>query len=142
MIEPTPRARDHAALASDRQARKTVLTVACVLLLIALWNLYRGRAVAVGVIGGLALALALAGLLLPRLARRFHVFWMRVAVALGAVNSRILLTLVFYGIFTPYGFFSRLFRRDPLNRRSAARASYWTRRPRARQEREQFERLF
>ena len=92
--------------------------------------------------GSLTLTLTLAGLLLPTIARRFHLFWMRVALALGYINSRILLSLMFYGMFMPYGFLSRLFKRDPLNRRSAARESYWTPRERTRQEKEQFERLF
>ncbi len=142
MIEPAATAHENRAQVSDKQARQTALTVACVLLLIALWNLYRGRTVVVAVFGGLTLALALAGLLLPAIARRFHIFWMRVALALGYINSRILLSLMFYGMFTPYGFLSRLFKRDPLNRRNAARESYWTPRARTRQEPEQFERLF
>ena len=127
---------------TDAQARKTALVVAAVLAAIAAWNFYRGRPVVVLVFGGLALALVLAGLLAPALARRFHVLWMKLAVALGYVNSRVLLTLLFYLVFAPYGFFSRLFKRDPLMRHGAARESYWTPRKRTRQTREGFERLF
>jgi hypothetical protein len=61
---------------------------------------------------------------------------------LGYVNSRVLLTLMYYGVFTPYRLFSRLFGRDPLRRRGPAQESYWVERKRTRQEREQFERLF
>ena len=127
---------------TDALARKTALVVAAVLLGIAAWNFYKGRAVVVAVFGGLALALALAGLFAPAVARRFHVFWMTIALALGYVNSRVLLTLLFYLVFAPYGFFSRLFKRDPLNRRGAAAESYWTPRKTTRQAREGFERLF
>lgn len=142
MIEPALKAHESGPQVNDKQARKTTLTVACVLLLIALWNLYRGRMIVVAVFGGLTVVLVLAGLLWPKVARRFHIFWMRVALALGYINSRILLALIFYGMFAPYGFFSRLFKRDPLRRRSAASATYWTPRERTRQAREQFERLF
>ncbi len=127
---------------TDAQARKTALVVAAVLGGVAAWNLYKGRAAVAAVFGGLALALVAAGLLAPALARRFHVLWMRLAAALGYVNSRVLLTLMFYGVFAPYGFVSRLLGRDPLRRRGPRRDTYWTPRERTRQTRERFERLF
>jgi Saxitoxin biosynthesis operon protein SxtJ len=87
--------------ATDAQVRKSAITVACVLLLIGAWNFYRGRMTVVFVLGGIAAALVLMALLLPTLARRFHAVWMKIAGALGYVNSRILLSLVFYLIFVP-----------------------------------------
>ena len=142
MIDPLIRTGDHAgARVTNAQARKTALVVAAVLALIAAWNFYRGRATAVAVFGGAALALVLAGALVPGAARRFHVFWMRVAAVLGYVNSRVLLTALYYGLFAPYGLVSRLLR-DPLGRRGARRESYWVERKRTRQAPEQFERLF
>jgi hypothetical protein len=130
------------SLVTEAQARKTALVVATVLAAISLWNLYRGRPVMIALFSGAAGALMIIGLALPSLARRFHILWMNVAKALGYVNSRILLGLIFYGIFTPYGFISRLVGRDPLGRRGAGRESYWTERKSSRQTREQFERLF
>jgi Saxitoxin biosynthesis operon protein SxtJ len=136
-----PRASD-APPVTDEQARKTALVVAAVLSLIAAWNLYRGRMTVVAVLGGVAVALVLTGFLSPALARRFHVFWMKVAAVLGYVNSRVLLTLMYYGVFAPYGLVSRLAGRDPLRRRGAKTESYWTERKTTRQTKEQFERLF
>ena len=135
-------ARGKKIAVTDEQARKTALVVAAVLAGIAAWNLYRGRAAVVAVFGSLALALVLAGVFLPALARRFHVLWMTLAVALGYVNSRVLLSLIYYGIFAPYSLVSRLFGRDLLRRRGAKSDSYWTPRKTTRQKREQFERLF
>jgi hypothetical protein len=129
-------------IVTDAQARKTALVVSAVLLAVAAWNLYRGRNIVVAVFGVLGAALLVAGLLLPAAARRFHTGWMRFASALGHVNSRVLLTLMYYLAITPYGFVSRLARRDPLRRRGARQESYWIERKRTRQEREQFERLF
>ena len=143
MIEPKGSVtRGDAGVVTDAQARKSALLVAAALLAIAAWNLYRGRVTVVAIFGGLGAALLLVGLFVPPLARRFHVAWMRFAVALGYVNSRVLLTLLFYGLFAPYGFVSRLFKRDPLNRRAPKGESYWTPRKQTRQQREQFERLF
>ena len=89
-----------------------------------------------------AIVLALVGLLLPAAARAFHDAWMRLASALGYVNSRVLLTLMYYLVLTPYGFIMRLAGRDPLRRRGKRGESYWIGRKTTRQTREQFERLF
>ena len=143
MIDPTFDTHEgHTRRVTDAQARKTALLVAFVLAALAAWFLYRGRTNAVFVFGGVALALVVIGFLVPPLARRFHVVWMRLAALLGYVNSRILLSLLFYVVFTPFGFVRRLMGRDPLSRRGAKKESYWTERNRTRQPREQFERLF
>ena len=143
MIEPkgsvTP---GGAGAVTDAQARKSALLVAAVLLGIAAWNLYRGRTGVVVVLGSSGAALVVAGLFIPAAARAFHVAWMRFAVVLGHVNSRVLLTLFYYLAVTPYGVVSRLVRRDPLRRRGQASPSYWVERKTTRQAREQFERLF
>jgi hypothetical protein len=130
------------AVVSDAQARKTALVVAAVLLAIAAWNLHRGRVTVVIIFGSIGVALVVVGLLIPAAARGFHNVWMRFSVALGHVNSRVLLTLMYYLAITPYGFISRLAGRDPLRRRGARRETYWVERKRTRQAREQFERLF
>ena len=143
MIEPRGSVTQHGSGAvTDAQARKSALVVAAVLLGIAAWNLYRGRTTVVVVFGALGGALVVAGLLVPAAARAFHVGWMRFAVLLGHVNSRVLLTLVYYLLVTPYGVVSRLVRRDPLRRRGAGGESYWVERKTTRQAREGFERLF
>ena len=143
MIEPKGSVTNHvAAEVTDKQARKSALLVAAVLVGIAAWTLYRGRTGVVIVLGSLGAALVVAGLLVPVAARAFHVAWMRFAVALGHVNSRVLLTLVYYLAVTPYGVVSRLVRRDPLRRRGEVQGSYWVERKTTRQAREGFERLF
>jgi hypothetical protein len=127
---------------TNAQARKTALLVGGVLLAIAAWNFYRGRLTVVWVFGSLGALLFVAGLVVPPAARAFHTSWMKFAVALGYVNSRVLLTILFYGVFMPYGFISRLLGRDPLGRRKTGQQTYWTTRKVTRQSAEQFERLF
>ena len=143
MIEPKGSVTHaNAGAVTDAQARKSALLVAAVLLAVAAWNLYRGRTTVVVIFGALGALLVVAGLLVPPAARAFHTAWMRLAALLGHVNSRVLLTLFYYLVITPYGFVTRLVGRDPLRRRGAARGSHWVERKATRQTREQFERLF
>jgi hypothetical protein len=127
---------------SNKQARKTALIVAAVLALIAVWNIYRGRFNIVIILGANAVLLTVIGLFVPVAARGFHRVWMGIAGVLGYVNSRILLTILYYLLLTPYGLISRLFGRDPLDRRGASRDTYWVKREKTRQTQQQFERLF
>ena len=143
MIEPKGSVTHaNAGAVTDAQARKSALLVAAVLLAVAAWNLYRGRTTVVVIFGALGALLVVAGLLVPPAARAFHTAWMRFAALLGHVNSRVLLTVFYYLVVTPYGFVTRLVGRDPLRRRGAAQGSYWVERKSTRQTREQFERLF
>ncbi len=52
--------------------------------------------------------------------------WMVVARAIGWFNARLLLSLVFYCIFTPIGLVMRLMRRDPLQRQfNSGNMTFW-----------------
>ena len=65
----------------------------------------------------LAVLLAGFGLVLPRALRHPYRGWMALGHALGWVNTRILLGLVFYLVVTPMGIVMRLFGKDPMRRR-------------------------
>lgn len=124
-------------------SRKSALVVGGILAALAAWNLfYRHRLHWAEVLGGVAAALLVVGLFLPSWAGRFDRAWMRLARALGYVNSRVLLTTVYYLVITPFGLIMRLLGRDPLRRRDSGRDSYWIRRPTSRQTKEGFERSF
>jgi hypothetical protein len=62
-------------------------------------------------IGGL---LIVSGLLLPRTLSPVHRGWMAIGHVLGWINTRIILSLVFYGMITPMGMIMRLLGKDPL----------------------------
>ncbi len=67
------------------------------------------------------------GLIAPRAVRPIFVVWMVVAFPIGWTISRVLLALVFYGLFTPLGLAFRLVGRDPLGRAPRPnRSTYWT----------------
>jgi hypothetical protein len=67
---------------------------------------------------------------------------MLIAGVLGYINSRILLSIMFYGILTPYGLVMRLFGRNTMNRRGPNGETYWIPRRRTRQMPAGFERQF
>ncbi len=51
--------------------------------------------------------------------------WMGVAFVLGNIMSRVLLALLFFGLFTPLGLVGRLLGRDKLKLKRKAGDSYW-----------------
>ncbi len=60
------------------------------------------------------------------LLKRFYARWMQVAHAIGTVVTGIILSLVFYFVFTPIGIVLRLLKKDLLDRGLDDRArSYW-----------------
>jgi hypothetical protein len=65
----------------------------------------------------IAVPLALAAVLFPRLLRYPYRVWMFIGHCLGWLNTRILMTVMFYGVFTPAAIVMRMFGRDALARR-------------------------
>lgn len=49
--------------------------------------------------------------------------WMRIGLALGWVNTKIILGIVFYLVFTPMGILMKIFRKDPMRRKIDGRAA-------------------
>ena len=99
----------------------------------AAWQgLYHGRQ-------RLAIAIALAAVVIgplgfwkPGLIRPIFVGWMRVARPIGIAVSSVLLTILFYGLFTPVALVFRLIGRDELAlKRPTGGASYWSPKPQA-----------
>lgn len=126
----------------QRAARKTALVVAAVLAAIAGWTRFRGGEAVPATLACFAGALVLAGLLTPPVAVRFHRAWMGLAAVLAFVNTRILLSVMYWGVMTPWGRLIRLFGRDALQRRGDGRETYWVARAASRQHRESFARTF
>lgn len=89
------------------------------------------------VLGGVLIVTALVS---PAALRPVQRVWMFVALKVGAFNSRVLLSVVFYLVFTPVGLVRRLFGADPMGTRSAGDASY--RKPSRKRSQDSFERPF
>jgi hypothetical protein len=65
---------------------------------------------------GLAVVLVLPALVAPRALAPAHRAWMALGSALGWVNNRLILALIFFGVITPMGLGLRLTGRDPMQR--------------------------
>jgi hypothetical protein len=72
-------------------------------------------------------------LLAPKTLAPIEKLWLRLGNVLGAINSRIILTIVFYGLFTPMGIAMRIKGHDPLGRKmnSSLKSYRATTKPRA-----------
>lgn len=92
---------------SDEAVKKTGITVGVVLILISLllWYLGKTSFIYFSITGGLFVILAF--IAIPVL-RPFHKLWMMLALAMGFVMSRVILTLLYYLILTPIGLFAKI----------------------------------
>jgi hypothetical protein len=86
---------------------KTILVIVTGLLVIALivkihWLLM------------MAMAISVVSVFIPAAAKSIEWFWLKLAQGLGWINSRILLSLVYFLFLLPVAWVSRLFTKDPL----------------------------
>jgi len=64
------------------------------------------------------------GLVVPTLLKPIYIAWMHFAFILGWINTRVILIILFYLIFSPIGLLMRLFKIDLLERKNKL-DSYW-----------------
>ena len=127
---------------SDKAVKKTGLTVGVVLILISLLLWYFGKTsfMYFSTLGGLSVILAL--IAIPVL-RPFHKLWMMLALAMGFVMSRVILTLLFYIVITPIGFIAKIVGKKfmPLGFDKSA-LTYWEKREQPGKQQIDYERQF
>src|SRR5689334_11092600 len=66
---------------------------------------------------GLSLLFVSAGILIPNALKYVHRVWMTFGNVLGWINSRVLLTVVYYVVVTPLSLIIGLVGHDPMNRK-------------------------
>ena len=92
------------------------LLVGCVVAVIGAWPyLFRGEpprswALALGT------TLLILGAVWPSLLWPLHKAWMAFGYILGWISTRIILSVIFYGMITPIAFLSRLMRKDSMRK--------------------------
>ena len=115
---------------SQHGLRRFGLTVGGVFLALGCLSWWRGHEVAPRIMWALGAPLVVLGAVAPSLLAPVERAWMAMAEVLGRINTRIILTTLFFAVMTPVGWLRRL-REDPLDRRMGdGRESNWIRRDR------------
>jgi hypothetical protein len=117
------------------------VSVGAVLCAIALVLIWRGRLTRAEWLGGIGAALLVLGLIRPALLKYPSAAWWKFAHALGYVNARVLLTILFAFVLTPLSLVWRLTKRDPLARRRDHWPG-WSAYPARYRDAKHFERMF
>lgn len=73
-----------------------------------------------------AIAIGIIGAFIDPLAHWINWLWYKIAEVMGAIMSRILLSIVFFGFLLPLALLSRLFNGDGLQLKKKDEGSYWT----------------
>ena len=83
------------------------------------------------------------GIVVPILLRPIHKVWMTLAILLGWVMTRIILSILFYLVVTPIGLLAKLFGKSHLNLAfDKSSESYWRSKDNKRQETRDYENQF
>jgi hypothetical protein len=69
--------------------------------------------------------LAVWALVAPLSLKPVYLGWMKFGTVMNWINTRLILGILFYGLFVPFGLVMRLFGKDPMHRRlDRTRATY------------------
>lgn len=131
------------SIKADRiELRKFGLTIGGVLLVLGGFLFWKERPSAVYFAAGGGGLMAL-GLLLPLVLEPVHRAWMTFAVLMGFVMTRVILTILYFGMFTPIALVLKVLRKDLLEEKSDKNAaSYWVKRKPAPYDPASTERMF
>ena len=105
-----------------KHLRSFGLIVGSIFALIGVWPaVWRGQPLHLWslILGGVLMALALVW---PRSLTQVYRLWMTVGEVLGWINTRLILGVLFYLVFTPLGWCMRLRGKDPMQRTLAPEA--------------------
>ncbi len=117
------------------------VSVGTVLLLVAAYMLWRERVSPAAWLAAIGALLVILGLTAPKLLKWPSAAWWKVAMALGYVNARVILTIAFLFVLTPIGLIWRLIGRDPLGWRRESWPG-WVRYPARYSDRSHFTRMY
>jgi hypothetical protein len=117
------------------------VSVGLVLCAIAAVLWWKGRMMRAEVVGGIGAFLVTAGLVYAPVLKYPSAVWWRFARALGYVNARILLTVLFSVVLVPLSLIWRVVGKDPLMRRRKA-FSGWSRYPSRYRNSKHYERMY
>lgn len=127
---------------SPSDLRKFGLTIGIVLLLLSLLLLLLGKS-SYPVWAVIAIIFILSALIFPGFLKPFNKVWMSLAIILGWVMTRVILSLLFYLALTPLRFIAMIFNKRFLNLNIDKSAdTYWEKRERKKFDPSTYERQF
>jgi hypothetical protein len=103
------------------------LAMAVVLGGIGIWQALLGRPTAGIVLGGIAVAFLLAAVVRPRILLPLYVPWMKFGFGMGWVMTRVILTVFYFLVISPFALVRRVLGKDSLDRDLDGSASTWWR---------------
>lgn len=127
---------------TKKDLRKFGLTVGIVLAAIGVVLFYfeKTSAIYFTIFGGI---LILFGILFPQLLKPLNKLWMGLAIILGFIMTRVILTTLFYLVITPIGFLAKIFRKKFIDLKYDRSAkTYWEKRSIIQKKQIDYERQF
>ena len=125
-----------------RELRQFGITIGVVLGFLGAWFLWRGKEGSNLLLVTAALFFAL-GCIFPLLLKPVQKLWMSLAVLLGWLMTRVIVTILFYLVVTPIGILARLCGKDFLNTKlDKSAGSYWIRRKQTTPDKQAYEKQF
>ena len=113
-----------------KEYRKFGITMSIIFGLISAFLFWKTK-VSASYILVVCIGFVLFGLFVPKALKFIYLVWMGFAVVMGFVMSRVILSLLFFILFTPVGIVTRLLRKDLLKENWETNArSYWITRER------------
>ncbi|MFZ2356296.1 MAG: SxtJ family membrane protein [Candidatus Omnitrophota bacterium] len=110
----------------DKKSLKNFGITMCIAFFIISGIIFIKQGRAASTFGIISLFFLLFGILRPNLLKPIYIFWMKLALVLSWVNTRIILFIIFYLIFAPIGLCMRLFGADLLSKKiEKTKLSYW-----------------
>jgi len=112
--------------ATRKEVRKFAITLAAVLIALGGLNLWRGRVSVFVCLASIAILLLVLAVCMPAALRPLFFIVTKVSRAIGWFNTRLILSVIYYILFTPIGLFMRLLGKDLLQRKIDRRLkTYW-----------------
>jgi uncharacterized membrane protein len=127
---------------APKDLRKFGITMAVILGILTGITLYTGSW-AFPYLLVLAVGFLLVGIIKPTFLKKIYLGWMTIAITIGFFVTRIILSLLFYVVFTIVGIIARLVNKDMLDQEYEANAgTYWKKHEKPQDPRKHLERQF
>lgn len=116
---------------TKKEIRTWALVMAAILVVVGVVQFFLwGHVKTATVFWTLSALFFLSGIILPTVLRPLYFLWLKFAASLAWVNTRLLIGIIFFLIFSPIGIILRILRKDLIKQSWDAQASsYWIKRP-------------